>query len=291
MGTTRSPRKLSAVVAALLAGSIAIAIPALASAQTATLPASPTAVPATPESKPTPVARGKRVPAKPARNAVRAGKRAPAGKAGAPTQAVTTNGQPTNRVVNPASSQTPIAPASAAGAAAAVQGAAPGAAPGRSPVAAPRSYATGGDSRAPVAGQGLGTFLFGDWTLIAYGCFRTGTRAFCDFDATKQRAVQARANTMWIGVRLVDDGGKVTARHNAFFVGEDGSQFPTAYVSTNPVRMIMEFDNVSPNFNSVSLVQRSSRIQNVPITPADGNQPAGSIPARPGAGQPAGSRP
>src|SRR5271165_6314854 len=92
---------------------------------------------------------------------------------------------------------------------------------------------------------------------------------------------------MWGPVRVVDDGGKITGRHQAFFVGDDGSQFQAGYISTNPVRMIMEFDDISPNFSSVSLILGSERIQSVPITPVDGNQPAGSIPARAAAGQPA----
>src|SRR6202142_2667889 len=50
-------------------------------------------------------------------------------------------------------------------------------------LASPGSSA--GDPRAPVAGQGLGTFLWpGGWTLTAYGCFRTGNRLFCAFDTT-----------------------------------------------------------------------------------------------------------
>ncbi len=93
------------------------------------------------------------------------------------------------------------------------------AAPGSGARTAPVS----GDPRAPVVAQGVGTFQFRDFTLTAYGCFRTGTRALCDFDATKQDSVQFNAEKLWYAVVLVDDGGRVTKRHAAYFVGDDGS--------------------------------------------------------------------
>jgi hypothetical protein len=146
------------------------------------------------------------------------------------------------------------------------------------------------DSRAPVAGQGVGTFLWpGGWTLTAYGCFRTGTRLFCDFDTTNQNNVQA-GNNIWAaagGVNLVDDGGKITQRHNAFFVGDDGSQFQTAYISPQPVRFIIEYDDVDQRYASISLVLARQRIQAVPITLIDPAQPAGRMPARASASAPA----
>jgi hypothetical protein len=144
------------------------------------------------------------------------------------------------------------------------------AAPGSGARTAPVS----GDPRAPVVAQGVGTFQFRDFTLTAYGCFRTGTRALCDFDATKQDSVQFNAEKLWYAVVLVDDGGRVTKRHAAYFVGDDGSQFPTAFLSTNPVRFVMEYDNVSPQFTSVSLVNGRDRIQSVPVTAIDAGQPA-----------------
>jgi hypothetical protein len=163
-----------------------------------------------------------------------------------------------------------------------------------SPMSAPTNYMTGqgtssqqlvngsqsGGSRSALTTQGLGTFLWGDGVLTVYGCYRTGTRVLCDFDFTKQNNAQVNAPWVWGGVNMVDDGGKVTAIHTGFFMGQDGSQFPTAYVTTNPVRMIMEYDNVASNFNSVALVFGSNRIQGVPITLADPNQPAGTIPGR-----------
>jgi len=150
--------------------------------------------------------------------------------------------------------------------------------------------ATAGDSRAPVAGQGVGTILWpGGWTLTAYGCFRTGTRLFCDFDTTNQNNLQA-GTYIWSGgggVDVVDDGGKITLRHNAFFVGDDGSQFQTAYISPQPVRFIIEYDDVDQRYTWISLVLGRQRIQAVPITLIDPSQPAGKMPARVFAGAPA----
>src|SRR5580700_6911551 len=120
------------------------------------------------------------------------------------------------------------------------------------------TMASPGDSRAPVAAQGVGSFLWpGGWTLTAYGCFRTGTRLFCDFDTTNQNNLQADTS-IWSGgggVDLVDDGGKITRRHNAFFVGSDGSQFTTAYISPQPVRFVIEYDDVDQRYTSISLIR------------------------------------
>jgi hypothetical protein len=141
------------------------------------------------------------------------------------------------------------------------------------------------DSRTPVAGQGVGTFLAGPWTLIAYGCFRSGTRLFCDFDTTNQNNTGANSE-IWRPVSLVDDGGKITTRHNAFFVGDDGSQFSTAYLTAQkPARFIIEFDDVDQRYATISLVCGRDQIQGVPITQMDPNQPAGTIPARASAAQ------
>jgi hypothetical protein len=136
------------------------------------------------------------------------------------------------------------------------------------------------DSRAPVSGRGVGTFLAGPWTLIAYGCFRSGTRLFCDFDTTNQSNTGANSE-IWRPVSLVDDGGKITTRHNAFFVGDDGSQFSTAYLTAQkPARFIIEYDNVDQRYTSISLVCGRDQIQGVPISQMDPSQPAGTIPAR-----------
>jgi hypothetical protein len=135
-------------------------------------------------------------------------------------------------------------------------------------------------SRAPVSGQGVGTFVSGPWTLIAYDCLRSGTRLFCDFDTTNQNNTGANSE-IWHPVSLVDDGGKITTRHNAFFVGDDGSQFTTAYLTAQkPARFIIEFDDVDQRYNSISLVLGRDQIQGVPITQMDPSQPVGTIPAR-----------
>ena len=201
---------------------------------------------------------------------------APAPAAGIPAARMNSASQPT--LPNLSGS-----PASVINRASAVTPANTMAAPGSGARTAPVS----GDPRAPVVAQGVGTFQFRDFTLTAYGCFRTGTRALCDFDATKQDSVQFNAEKLWYAVVLVDDGGRVTKRHAAYFVGDDGSQFPTAFLSTNPVRFVMEYDNVSPQFTSVTLVNGRDRIQSVPVTPIDASQPAAASAAR-GAAQGAG---
>jgi hypothetical protein len=50
-----------------------------------------------------------------------------------------------------------------------------------------------------------------------------GTRLFCDFDTSNQNNTAANSN-IWKPVTLGDYGGKMTSRHNAFFLGDDGSQ-------------------------------------------------------------------
>jgi len=231
-----------------------------------------------------------------------------------PGAAPQANAQVANSVgLVPAAAQTPIQSAPAAAkpsvtaASPAANATAPAATPGASPMAAPAASwspavaspvgsstsaspagavtsSSGNGSRAPVGGFGVGTFLWpGGWTLTAYGCFRTDTRLFCDFDTTNQNNLQAASN-IWSGgggVNLVDDGGKITARHNAFFVGQDGSQFPNAYISSQPVRFIIEYDDVNPSYTAVSLVLGRQRIQGVPITLIDPSQPQGKMPARP----------
>jgi hypothetical protein len=140
------------------------------------------------------------------------------------------------------------------------------------------SQATG--SRSAVGTQGLGTFLWSDATLTVYACYRTVTRVLCDFDLSKQNNTQVNAPWVYGGVNMVDDGGKITGIHTAFFMGQDGSQFPTAYVTTTAVRMLMEYDNVGQNYTSVALVFGANRIQGVPIVTVDPSQPAGSVPVR-----------
>jgi hypothetical protein len=145
-----------------------------------------------------------------------------------------------------------------------------------------------------VGGLGVGSFLWpGGWTLTAYGCFRTDTRLFCDFDTTNTNNLAVNAS-IWSGaggVNVVDDGGKITIRHNAFFVGTDGSQFQTAYVSPQPVRFIIEYDDVDPRYTTVSLVLTTNRIKSVPVFAIDPSQPAGVFPSRPAPGAQKGTAP
>ena len=151
---------------------------------------------------------------------------------------------------------------------------------GQTSTGSPNGGVYAGGSRAPVGGLGVGSFVGGGWTLIAYGCFRSGTRLFCDCDTSYQSNLQAASN-IWYPVKLVDDGGKMTERHNAFFVGDDGSQFPNAYLTpAKPVRFMMEYDGIDQRYSAITLVLGQQQIQGVPITLIDPNLPAGTMPAR-----------
>ena len=98
-----------------------------------------------------------------------------------------------------------------------------------------------------------------------YGCYRTGTRALCDFDVLKANAAQVGVGP-FANVVMVDDSGQITRRHDAYYMSTDGTRMQAAYISTAPVRYIMEFDNVGEQFNSVALVSGSEQIKNVPIS-------------------------
>ena len=170
---------------------------------------------------------------------------------------------------------------------------------GTVPPRTPPSAATGvspgsATSGSPSYASGLGTFLAGVWTLTAYGCYRSGTRLFCDFDLSGRNNGRANAS-LYSLVKLVDDGGRMTLRHNAFYLGTDGSQLSTVFVSPgSPVRMIMEYDDIPQSDTSVSLVFRTDRIPSVPVTAVNSSQPAGTIPARGAAtsqGTPTGAEP
>jgi hypothetical protein len=128
---------------------------------------------------------------------------------------------------------------------------------------------SGANSRSSLATQGLGTFRGADYTLTAYGCYRTGTatRVLCDFDITKQRGAQANV-APFNNVVVVDNGGKIVKRKDAYYMGQDGTHMPAAYLSTSPVRYVMEFDDVADSISSVSLVRGREQIQSVPISAA-----------------------
>ena len=248
-----------------------------------TTPAKPPARPAT-----TPAT----VPAKPQAKATTTPAAAPvATPTAAPASAPAASAGPSaSQVVKPAAAWQPYPTTQPAAAASATP---PTSAPPAGNVAgAARNYGSNasspsGDGRAPVGGLGVGSFLWpGGWTLTAYGCFRTDTRLFCDFDTTNTNNLPV-SSVIWSGgggVNVVDDGGKITMRHNAFFVGTDGSQFQTAYVSPQPVRFIIEYDDVDPRYTSVSLVLTSNRIKSVPIFAIDPSQPSGVFPSRSAAG-------
>jgi hypothetical protein len=120
--------------------------------------------------------------------------------------------------------------------------------------------------RGVIAPQGTGDFRWEDYTLTAYSCYRSGSRVLCDFDITKEQGAEASAN-MFGNVALVDDGGRITHRHDAYYLATDGKRMPNAYLSTTPVRFIMEFDDATPS-NSISLVDGNQRIQNISVAAA-----------------------
>ena len=140
----------------------------------------------------------------------------------------------------------------------------------------------GGDPRASLTAQGLGTFRGGDFTLTAYGCYRTDTRILCDFDLTKQTNAQMNVSPFYT-VAVVDDGGKITSRHDAYYLGTDGTHMTAAFLSMTPTRYVMEYDNVGTQFTSVALINGTDQIQGVPIAAVSASQPAGTIPNRGGA--------
>jgi hypothetical protein len=139
---------------------------------------------------------------------------------------------------------------------------------------AANNAASNSTARPGISTQGLHVFKWGDYQATAYGCARSGTRVLCDFDLTKDHAVQANQN-VWNGLILLDQGGKIIRRHDAFFLFADGSQANSAYLSSEtPVRMIMEFDGVNANSTSVSLSVGQDRVDSVPVTAEQNNAPA-----------------
>ena len=281
---------MNRVVMFLAAGAV-LSTTVLISAQTTsstTTPTTPATKPATPAKPPT-AAKPATLPVygAPANSTAKPATAATTAPAPAAASAPATSAGPSaNQVVKPAAAWQPFAPAAAA----------PASAPASTAPAANTAGAapSSGDGRTPVGGLGVGSFLWpGGWTLTAYGCFRTDTRLFCDFDTTNINNLQV-SSVIWSGaggVNLVDDGGKITPRHNAFFVGTDGSQFQVAMVSQQPVRFIIEYDDVDPRYTAVSLVLTSNRIKSVPVFAIDPNQPSGVFPARAAGGAQKGAAP
>jgi hypothetical protein len=172
-----------------------------------------------------------------------------------------------------AAGQTPTETTAPAANAKPAKGVRPGAAPNSTGMAsglpmraAGTSRASGsGNSRSALTTQGLGTFQGADFTLTAYGCYRSGTRVLCDFDIVKGRGAQMGLRPFY-NVTLVDDGGKINRRHSAYYMATDGTQMGNAYLSSSPVRYIMEYDDIAAQVNSGSLVEGRNQIPNVPIT-------------------------
>jgi hypothetical protein len=239
----KTPAKPGANAAATDANGTAAA-PPKAAAPKAAAPANPRAA--------------RRQPAAPAGNAA-----APAAAAPAPAAAL-----PNGRS-NPFGTGTPAA-------------AAPGASapqPGGSLSNAAGGPATSaGAQRAPVQAEGLHVFHGADYSATAYGCYRSGTRVLCDFDVTKAHPAQGRA-AIWHTMQMVDSGGKINPRHDAYFLFEDGSKAPNAFLSDKPVRFIMEFDNIGANITSVTLSNGADRAESIPITAAAQTQAAVPAPA------------
>jgi hypothetical protein len=129
------------------------------------------------------------------------------------------------------------------------------------------------DSRGAVQVQGLHDFIGGQQTLTVYGCFRSATRAFCDFDLAFRSNQQFNAANA-LGLRLSDDSGKPFTRHNAFFVASDGSRMPAVEVGPDtPRRLIMEFDDIPANAQSVALSWRADTFRGIPISTVE-DEPA-----------------
>lgn len=131
-----------------------------------------------------------------------------------------------------------------------------------------------------VPSPGIGSFKGSDVVLTAYGCFRTGAVVLCDFDVTKRSSAPFKASVLWSSLGLRDDRGRVAKRHDAFFLAGDGSRQPVTTLSTNPVRLIMQFTEVDAQLSSASLVNGQEQIVGVPIDMADPGQPEGTVPDR-----------
>jgi hypothetical protein len=128
---------------------------------------------------------------------------------------------------------------------------------------------------------GIGFFKGLDVVLTAYGCFRTEAVVFCDFDVTKQNSARFKASLLWSSLGLRDDSGRVWKRHDAFFLADDGTRQLLTTLSTNPVRLIMEFTEVDRQLSTASLVNGQEQISGVPIDMADPGQQEGTVPDRP----------
>ena len=132
--------------------------------------------------------------------------------------------------------------------------------------AAAGSTGSADSQRSPVPGaQGMHVFKSGQFTATAYSCTRSGSRVLCDFDVTRQSSAET-GQQIWNQMILVDEGGKISHRHDAYYVFDDGTQGNNAYLTSKPVRMIMEFDDVSASATSATLAVGQDRADSIPIT-------------------------
>jgi hypothetical protein len=145
---------------------------------------------------------------------------------------------------------------------------------------APRTAAPANNAIPPgnLAGQGAGTIAFGGWRLTNFGCYRGGARLLCDFDLAAVNGTSGQTDVgPFGGLALVDNGGKMSRRHDAYFLATDGSRMARAFYSATPVRYVMEFDDPGPQTGAVSLAHGNAVIKSVPVTPFSGKIDLGSF--------------
>ncbi len=144
---------------------------------------------------------------------------------------------------------------------------APAAAPAKAAApAAPATPAAGNGRPAPNV-QGTGSFNAGGWRLTAYSCYRGANRLFCDFDLAAVNGTSGQVGVEPFGtVTVVDDGGRITPRHDAYYVAADGSRMQRVFFSATPVRYVMEYDGVSQALK-VTLANGGTTVKNVPVIP------------------------
>jgi len=88
----------------------------------------------------------------------------------------------------------------------------------------------------------------------------------CDFDVTNSRNAVINARELYANFSMVNSGGRIIRRSDAYFVDTDGSEFPTSAVgSGNKVRFVMIFNNVPSTFTNVALAYGATVVQGVPI--------------------------
>lgn len=164
----------------------------------------------------------------------------------------------------------------AAGAAQAQKAPAANTAAGKTP-AAPATPSAGNGRPAPNV-QGMGSFMGGGWKLNIYACYRGGNRLLCDFDLLAVNGTSGQTDTApFYTLAVVNDGGKVTQRHDAYFVATDGSRLNRGFFSSTPLRYVMEFDSFGQAPASVTMSNGGQIVKNVPVIPFKGSIDQGSM--------------